>query len=66
MAKCFATDVAMRVATMDRTSPEVISQVSTTTMPLGYQTGVWYAHVRACDQAGNWGPTRTLRVDFGE
>ena len=28
--------------------------------------GVWYAHVRACDQAGNWGATQTIRLDFGE
>lgn len=26
--------------------------------------GVWYVHVRAVDQAGNWGPTRHLRLDF--
>ncbi|MFH0939107.1 MAG: PDZ domain-containing protein [Planctomycetota bacterium] len=29
-------------------------------------SGVWYAHVRACDQAGNWGPTRHFRIDFGD
>ena len=28
-------------------------------------TGVMFAHVRTCDYAGNWGPTRTLRIDFG-
>ena len=33
---------------------------------VGSRTGVWFAHIRACDQAGNWGPTRTMRVDFGE
>jgi hypothetical protein len=31
----------------------------------GYR-GVHYVHVRACDHAGNWGPTRTMRVDFGD
>ncbi|MGD0090854.1 MAG: Ig-like domain-containing protein, partial [Planctomycetota bacterium] len=36
------------------------------TAAAGSRTGVWYAHVRACDQAGNWGPARTMRVDFGE
>jgi len=28
------------------------------------RTGTWYAHLRACDQAGNWGPTRHYRLDF--
>ena len=28
--------------------------------------GVWFAHARACDQAGNWGETKTIRLDFGE
>ncbi|MCW8129660.1 MAG: PDZ domain-containing protein [Planctomycetota bacterium] len=28
------------------------------------RTGTWYAHIRACDQAGNWGPTRHYRIDF--
>ena len=28
------------------------------------RTGTWYAHIRACDQAGNWGPTRHYRLDF--
>jgi hypothetical protein len=32
---------------------------------VGGVTGVWYAHVRACDQAGNWGPPRDFRIDFG-
>jgi hypothetical protein len=55
----------------------VFDQAATTTAPeritetngeanAGSRTGVWYAHIRACDQAGNWGPTRTMRVDFGE
>ena len=30
------------------------------------RTGIHYAHVRACDQAGNWGPTKTIRLDFGQ
>jgi len=30
------------------------------------RTGVWYAHVRACDQAGNWGGDKTIRIDFGQ
>ena len=32
----------------------------------GALTGVWFAHVRACNQAGDWGPTRTMKVDFGK
>lgn len=28
--------------------------------------GVFYAHVRACDQAGNWGETKTIRLEFGQ
>lgn len=28
--------------------------------------GTWYAHVRACDQAGNWGETKTIRLELGE
>lgn len=27
-------------------------------------TGTCYAHIRAVDQAGNWGPTRHFRMDF--
>jgi hypothetical protein len=34
--------------------------------PLAPRTGVWYAHIRANDQAGNWGPARTMRIDFGQ
>jgi len=34
--------------------------------PLAPRTGVWYAHIRANDQAGNWGPMRTMRIDFGQ
>ena len=26
--------------------------------------GTWYVHVRAGDQAGNWGPTKRFRIDF--
>ncbi len=29
------------------------------------RTGIWYAHVRACDQAGNWGPDKSIQLDFG-
>jgi hypothetical protein len=35
-------------------------------MPCDSYSGVWYAHVRARDFAGNWGPPRTLRIDFGK
>ncbi len=29
-------------------------------------SGEWFAHVRACDQAGNWGPDKTIRLEFGK
>ena len=32
---------------------------------LQWRSGIWYLHARACDQAGNWGPVRTIRVNFG-
>jgi len=32
----------------------------------GGRMGVWYAHIRACNQAGIWGPTRTIRIDYGQ
>ena len=46
-------------------APEIVNQTSAISR-INTLTGVWFAHVRACDQAGNWGPTRTLRVDFGK
>jgi hypothetical protein len=36
------------------------------TMPVGGSAGVWYAHVRAIDHAGNWSATKHLRLNFGE
>lgn len=29
------------------------------------RSGIWYFHVRACDQLGNWGPPKSIRLDFG-
>lgn len=46
------------------TPPEVVNTVQTV-MPAAGRTGVWYLHVRATDQANNWGPARHFRVDFG-
>ncbi|MCY3018117.1 MAG: hypothetical protein NTW87_03675 [Planctomycetota bacterium] len=45
--------------------PEALTS-SAPSAPIGSRTGVWYLHVRGCDQAGNWGPTRTMRVDLGQ
>jgi len=47
-------------------TPAMTVSTLTPAMPIGARTGVWYAHIRACDQAGNWGAARTMRVDFGE
>ena len=30
----------------------------------GVEPGVWYAHVRACDGAGNWGPPGHARIEI--
>ncbi len=30
------------------------------------RSGTWYGHVRACDQAGNWGTDKTVRLEFGK
>jgi hypothetical protein len=35
-----------------------------TQMPLGGQSGVHYVHLRACNQGGQWGPTRHFRIEF--
>ena len=43
---------------------EAINQTDTK-LHIGALSGVWYAHVMACDQAGNWGPVKTMRVDLG-
>ena len=53
---------------LDRNATTTAPEVITHTYGLataGSAAGVWYAHIRACDQAKNWGPTRTLRLDFG-
>ena len=49
----------------DTIPPSNVNQVFTQ-FGIGNQMGVIYAHVKACDQAGNWGPARTLRVDMGQ
>jgi len=45
--------------------PETVNTMQTL-MPAAGRGGVWYLHVRASDQANNWGPVRHFRVDFGE
>jgi hypothetical protein len=45
--------------------PEQITQIRTTATLMAH-AGVWYLHVRACDQAGRWGPPRTMRVEVGK
>jgi len=55
-------------------SPEPLKTLGTTIShrpeitraPLDHQRGVWYAHLRAVDALGNWGPVRVMRIDFGE
>lgn len=44
--------------------PEVVNTLQTV-VPAAGRNGVWYLHVRATDQANNWGPVRHFRVDFG-
>jgi hypothetical protein len=44
--------------------PETINTMQAA-LPAAGNVGVWYLHVRACDQANNWGPVRHFRVDFG-
>jgi hypothetical protein len=54
---------------MDQEAGTVPAEAINTSNPMiqaGGRMGVWYLHVRACDQAGNWGPARHMRVDFGE
>jgi hypothetical protein len=47
------------------TSPAPVINRSHTAMSVDALSGVWYFHVRACDTTGQWGPVRTMRVDFG-
>ncbi|HYG74517.1 MAG TPA: PDZ domain-containing protein [Planctomycetota bacterium] len=47
------------------TVPPTSVNLTSPSIPVGVKTGVWFVHVRACDQAGNWGRARTMRVDFG-
>lgn len=44
-------------------APKIVTTLDTAKTEFG-RSGTWYVHVRACDQAGNWGPTRHYRVDF--
>jgi hypothetical protein len=48
------------------TIPELTVNRRPNAMSLDSRSGVWYLHVRACDLAGKWGPTRTMRIDFGK
>ena len=45
-------------------APKEINQ-NVESIGLRARSGVWYMHVRACDQAGNWGADKTIRHDFG-
>ncbi|MCZ7643803.1 MAG: PDZ domain-containing protein [Planctomycetota bacterium] len=47
----------------DTEAPEALTDTGTCRQE-GNHTGTVWAHVRARDQAGNWGPTRHLRLDF--
>ncbi|MBI3830103.1 MAG: PDZ domain-containing protein [Planctomycetes bacterium] len=47
----------------DTEAPKSISTIEPTRAEFG-RSGTWYVHARACDQAGNWGPTRHYRIDF--
>ncbi|HYF50061.1 MAG TPA: DUF6250 domain-containing protein [Planctomycetota bacterium] len=48
------------------TVPEQRVNAEATAAYVGGVEGVWYVHVRAVDYAGNWGPTRHLKLDFGK
>lgn len=47
----------------DTEAPQSVSSADNFKAEYG-RSGTWYAHIRACDQAGNWGPTRHYRIDF--
>ncbi|HEY3324673.1 MAG TPA: PDZ domain-containing protein [Planctomycetota bacterium] len=47
-------------------APASVVNCAQTSQRMSGRRGIWYAHVQACNQAGNMGPVRTLRVDLGE
>jgi len=47
------------------TDPPERVQIQEGVVGLNPKRGIYYAHVRACDQAGNWGKEKTIRLDFG-
>lgn len=48
------------------TTPDMVVDTTSTTIACSsLAEGVWYLHVRAMDQAGNWGETGHVRVKIG-
>ena len=61
-----ATGIRGYSMTVDRDPngvPEPVVSTATTRADFpGLGAGAWYAHVRACDGAGNWGPAGHAQI----